>query len=85
MDEVMERTSVVVGGVEIPPSAIAAEVQNHPASDAESAWREAAEARRAGGRHRYCSGQENPEKMPSHPRGGSRFGRQPPKGRNAQV
>ena len=44
MDEVIERAAVRVGGVEIPPAAIAAEVQNHPAPDAESAWSEAAEA-----------------------------------------
>jgi peptidyl-prolyl cis-trans isomerase C len=44
MDEVMERAAVVIGGIEIPAAAIAVEVQNHPAADAESAWHEAAEA-----------------------------------------
>ena len=44
MDDVIERESVTVGGVEIPPAAIAVEVQNHPAGDAEQAWQEAAQA-----------------------------------------
>ena len=44
MDDVMERAPVIVGGVEIAESAIAAEVQNHPAPDAEAAWNAAAEA-----------------------------------------
>ena len=44
MDDVMEHSVVRVGGVEISPAAIAAETQNHPAPDAESAWRAAAEA-----------------------------------------
>jgi hypothetical protein len=35
---------VRVAGVEISEAAIAAEAQNHPAPDAETAWREAAEA-----------------------------------------
>lgn len=44
MDEVIERSIVRVGGVEIPRAAIAAEAQNHPAPDAATAWRDAAEA-----------------------------------------
>lgn len=44
MDEVMERSAVTVGGIEIAPAAIAAEAQNHPAPDAASAWQAAAEA-----------------------------------------
>lgn len=44
MADVMEHPKVVVGGVEIPAAAIAAEVQNHPAPDAEEAWQEAARA-----------------------------------------
>lgn len=44
MDEVLERRPVRVAGVEIPEAAIAAEAQNHPAPDAETAWREATEA-----------------------------------------
>lgn len=44
MGEVIECAAVRVGGVEIPPAAIAAEAQNHPASDAASAWIAAAEA-----------------------------------------
>lgn len=44
MDEVIERTAVLVGGIEITPAEIAAEAQNHPAPDAATAWREAAEA-----------------------------------------
>jgi peptidyl-prolyl cis-trans isomerase C len=44
MGEVQERAAVIVGGVEIPPAAIAAEAQNHPAPDAEAAWQAAAEA-----------------------------------------
>ena len=35
---------VLVNGVEIPPEAIAEEIQHHPAPDAESAWIEAARA-----------------------------------------
>jgi peptidyl-prolyl cis-trans isomerase C len=35
---------VSVNGVEIPPEAIAQEIQNHPAPDAETAWIEAARA-----------------------------------------
>lgn len=35
---------VRVDGVEIPPEAIAREIQHHPAPDAETAWREAARA-----------------------------------------
>ncbi len=35
---------VRVGGVEIPPEAIAREIQHHPAPDAETAWRSAARA-----------------------------------------
>jgi peptidyl-prolyl cis-trans isomerase C len=35
---------VRVDGVEIPPEAIAHEIQHHPAPDAETAWREAARA-----------------------------------------
>ncbi|HET9068302.1 MAG TPA: peptidylprolyl isomerase [Amaricoccus sp.] len=35
---------VRVGGIEIPPEAIAREIQHHPAPDAETAWREAARA-----------------------------------------
>lgn len=44
MGDVMERAPVLVGGVEIAGSAIAAEAQNHPAPDAETAWAAAAEA-----------------------------------------
>lgn len=44
MAEVMERAAVRVGGVEIAPAAIAAEAQNHPAPDADEAWRAATEA-----------------------------------------
>ena len=44
MAEVMEHPKVVVGGVEISAAAIAAEVLNHPAPDAEEAWQEAARA-----------------------------------------
>lgn len=44
MDDVIERAAVRVGEVAIPPAAIAAEAQNHPAPDAASAWTEAAEA-----------------------------------------
>lgn len=44
MAEVMDRIAVKVGGVEITAAAIAAEAQNHPASDAEEAWESAAEA-----------------------------------------
>jgi peptidyl-prolyl cis-trans isomerase C len=35
---------VRVDGIEIPPEAIAQEIQHHPAPDAETAWREAARA-----------------------------------------
>jgi len=35
---------VIVNGVEIPPEAIAQEIQHHPAPDAETAWIEAARA-----------------------------------------
>ena len=35
---------IIVGGVEIPPATIAAEVQNHPAPSAEAAWDAAARA-----------------------------------------
>jgi peptidyl-prolyl cis-trans isomerase C len=35
---------VRVDGIEIPPEAIAREIQHHPAPDAETAWREAARA-----------------------------------------
>src|SRR5574339_414634 len=35
---------VRVNGVEIPPEAIAQEIQHHPAPDAETAWTEAARA-----------------------------------------
>lgn len=44
MGDVLERGAVRVGGVEISPSSIAAEAQNHPAADAGEAWRAAAEA-----------------------------------------
>lgn len=44
MDDVTERTAVRVGGEEISVTAIAAEVQNHPAPDAEQAWQEATKA-----------------------------------------
>ncbi|MBA4163371.1 MAG: peptidylprolyl isomerase [Erythrobacter sp.] len=44
MADLLERAAVRVGGAEIPPAAIAAEAQNHPAPDAESAWNAAAEA-----------------------------------------
>lgn len=44
MADTMERAAVRVGGVEIPAAAIAAEAQNHPAQDADSAWTAAAEA-----------------------------------------
>ncbi|WP_341711070.1 peptidylprolyl isomerase [Erythrobacter sp.] len=44
MDDVRERVPVLVGGVEIAESAIAAEAQNHPAPDAETAWMAAAKA-----------------------------------------
>lgn len=44
MDDTMEQVAVRVGGVEIPPARIAAEAQNHPASDAEGAWKAAAQA-----------------------------------------
>jgi peptidyl-prolyl cis-trans isomerase C len=44
MADLAERAAVRVGDVEIPPAAIAAEAQNHPASDADAAWQAAAEA-----------------------------------------
>ncbi|HMO73885.1 MAG TPA: peptidylprolyl isomerase [Sphingopyxis sp.] len=44
MADLLDRCPVRVGGVEIPEAAIAAEAQNHPAPDAETAWREAAKA-----------------------------------------
>jgi peptidyl-prolyl cis-trans isomerase C len=44
MADTIERARVSVGGVEILPAAIAAEVQNHPAPDAETAWQAAARA-----------------------------------------
>ena len=44
MADGLDQTPVRVGGVEISPAAIAAEIQNHPSSDAGSAWRAAAEA-----------------------------------------
>lgn len=44
MDKVIEHAVIRVGGVEILPAAIAAEVQNHPAPDAATAWQAAAEA-----------------------------------------
>ena len=44
MAEVIERVSVSVNGREISAAAIAAEVQNHPSSSADEAWRAAAEA-----------------------------------------
>jgi peptidyl-prolyl cis-trans isomerase C len=40
----MERAPVRVGGIEIAAGEIAAEAQNHPAPDPETAWNEAAEA-----------------------------------------
>jgi peptidyl-prolyl cis-trans isomerase C len=44
MDDVIESTPVLVGGVAITEAAIAAEAQNHPAPDAAAAWTAAAEA-----------------------------------------
>lgn len=44
MAEIMERAPVRVGGIEIAAGEIAAEAQNHPAPDPESAWNEAARA-----------------------------------------
>lgn len=44
MGEVADRAPVRVGGEEIPAAAIAAEAQNHPAADADSAWDAAAKA-----------------------------------------
>ncbi len=44
MADVLERGSVRIGAVEILPATIAAEAQNHPAPDADEAWRAAAEA-----------------------------------------
>lgn len=40
----LDLPAVLVDGVEIPPAAIAAEMQHHPAESPEAAWREAAEA-----------------------------------------
>ncbi len=40
----LDVAPVRVAGVEIPPEAIAREMQNHPASDPQSAWAEAARA-----------------------------------------
>lgn len=40
----VDLPAVLVDGVEIPPAAIAAEMQHHPAASPEAAWREAAEA-----------------------------------------
>lgn len=44
MADVLEHPPVLVNGREIDASAIAAEVQNHPAPDAHMAWEEAARA-----------------------------------------
>ena len=44
MDEVLDRPSVAVNGVAIAAEAIAAEMQNHPAPDADAAWQAAARA-----------------------------------------
>ena len=44
MDEVLDRPSVAVYGVAIAAEAIAAEMQNHPAPDADAAWQAAARA-----------------------------------------
>lgn len=44
MADALEREAVRAGGVEIPAERIAAEMQNHPAPDAESAWQAAARA-----------------------------------------
>ncbi|MDE1467526.1 peptidylprolyl isomerase [Aurantiacibacter sp. D1-12] len=44
MADAIDRAVVRVGGKEIPASAIAAELQNHPAANAEEAWHEAAKA-----------------------------------------
>lgn len=44
MAELAEHVPVRVNGCEIPFAAIAAEAQNHPAPDADAAWRAAAEA-----------------------------------------
>lgn len=44
MADVIERKGVKVGGIEISPASIAAEMQNHPSADAATAWHEAAEA-----------------------------------------
>ncbi|WP_427965505.1 peptidylprolyl isomerase [Altererythrobacter sp.] len=44
MADQLEQAGIRVGDVEIPPAAIAAEAQNHPAADAEAAWQAAAEA-----------------------------------------
>lgn len=44
MAEVLEHPPVIVNGREVDAAAIAAEVQNHPAPDAHSAWQAAARA-----------------------------------------
>jgi len=44
MADTLDRPRVAVNGAEIPPQAIAAEAQNHPAGEAEAAWAAAAEA-----------------------------------------
>jgi len=44
MAEVLEHPTVLVNGCEISAAAIAAEVQNHPAPDADTAWESAARA-----------------------------------------
>lgn len=44
MADVVDRAPVMVGGQEIPAAAIAAEAQNHPSPDADSAWDAAAKA-----------------------------------------
>lgn len=44
MVDVLDHPRVMVNGCEIEPGLIAAEMQNHPATDAEQAWKEAARA-----------------------------------------
>lgn len=44
MADLLDMPRVAVNGDEIPPQAIAAEAQNHPAGDAAGAWEAAAEA-----------------------------------------
>ena len=44
MAEVLDHLPVIVNGREISAAMIAAEVQNHPASDADEAWAAAARA-----------------------------------------